>query len=45
MVPYKQFAKVCQDYIEQDIKFETLIKKQKLYQVTKNKTPIVHAVS
>ena len=35
MVPYKQFAKVCADYIEVEFNFDAMCKKQNIYKMIK----------
>jgi len=42
-VPYKEFARVCVDYIDEQMKFTTLLKKSEIMgTLKKSDTPIKH---
>ena len=46
MVPYKQFAKICSDYIEVHFNFDAMVKKQNIHKmIKKDDEPIKHPLS
>lgn len=45
IVPYKEFAKVCQEFISENFKFEDMVKKQQLYGVNKHEFVANHPES
>ena len=44
-VPYRQFAKVCADYIEIEFNFDAMVKKQNIYKMVKKDEPVRHPVT
>lgn len=44
-VPYKQFAKICADYIEVEYNFDAMCKKQNIYKMIKKEEPVKHPVT